>query len=160
MEQPTTIELAQLHPLFRRLTGQVAWTLFEEHEVDAETIGRFMDRSMAWLEYCLGILRPVLTQAPDMPPYIQILVDGKAWSAEDTTPCPTCSALHGAVIDTSHARAVSFLPPYALGCRARPKALSLEDFHALAEPWLLDLDAEPPAQKFTCDRDWLFSHPW
>lgn len=153
-------ELAKLHPLFTRLTGQVIWTLFEESGASPQAADAFMDRYLAWREACLRAVEPVLLKDPAMPPYIQVLADGAAWGRAPGKVCPSCAALDGLVIDTSHPHAVRFLPPYSLGCRARPLALSHAAFAALASPQMVDLDAEPPRRKLTCDTDWILDHAW
>ena len=154
------IALAQLHPFFSRLSGQVIWCLFEERDVPPEVIDAFMDRFGSWFRSCLETLRPVLTGDPAMPPYVRVLVDGAAWDGAAPSACASCAALHKAVIPTAHPHAVRFLPPYSLGCRARPVLLSQKEFAALDAPRMADLDGEAPLWKLTCDSEWIFSFPW
>jgi hypothetical protein len=152
-------ELIARHPLFSKLSGQVIWLLFEEHDADPADIGAFMDHFMPHFTGQLDVLRRLL-EHPDGWLRIRVSAPPGAESDAARAACPACAALDGSFLAASDPRLAAFLPPYSLGCRARAEFVDAAAFAALDAPRLLPPDAPTPPRELHCPSEWLFSHPW
>jgi hypothetical protein len=170
-------QLSDMHPLYSRLTGQVIWLLFEENDARQEDIDAFMDLVLqrkereldtmrALLENPALYLRVELQDVPCLSGNIQsrdelsgdMLPPGSPCGIQTALPpaCSCCAALHGHVLPASHPQLLRYMPPYGLGCRCTPRAITAQE--ATGAPLLT---AKPlPPQKLHCDSGWLFHMCW
>ncbi|WP_461209165.1 hypothetical protein [Desulfocurvus sp. DL9XJH121] len=145
---PAPRRLLDLHPLFRRLSGEVIWLMFEEHDADPEAIQAFMDRLGGVLGRTTELIEAALS-GEDV--YARVTV------REGRTPCETCARLAGRIIPLGREGAESLLPPYALGCPLGAEIVAPGADTPPPGPELLPGDA--PHGRLVCG-DWIFSHPW
>lgn len=150
-------ELLERHPLFRRLSGQIVWYLFEERDIPPETI----DAYFASLEACrietLDLMRRLLDPPADLGRvHLHVrLVPGD----ENAPPCPRCGRMHDILIPADHPRLLEYLPPYGLGCRARGRLLAEAEAAHLLTRQPAELP-EPPGHELSCPSEWLFEYDW
>lgn len=138
--------LLDLHPLFRRLSGEIVWLMFEEHDADPGDIQAYMDGLHGLLGRTTELIEAALSGEPLM---ARIVAEGAA------PRCAACAALVGRCIDLSRDDALSLLPPYALGCPLRAEIASSAG-HCGAD-CIGPEDA--PHGELVCG-DWLFTTPW
>ncbi|MBU1002218.1 MAG: hypothetical protein KKE73_06815 [Proteobacteria bacterium] len=145
----TTAQLLDRHPLLRRLSGQIIWLMFEEHEAPLEDIQAFLDG-----------LQPVLQESAEL---IAAALSGKELYARiklagKVTPCRKCAAMVEKVIALHQEGAERLLPPYGLGCPLRAEIIpSAQEPPDNSE--LLDPAKGSPHGELLCG-EWIFSHPW
>jgi len=142
-------ELLGSHPLFRRLPGQVIWTLFEEYGAPAKDIDAFLEHWFALRDHCLGVMHRL---ASDLSGAVKISITGPGKS------CAHCQALDGRMLPCRGVAVFPLLPPYGLGCRARPEYLVPDEARLLEGKTIRQ--EEVPAHLLHCPSEWLFSHPW
>ncbi|MFW5733831.1 MAG: hypothetical protein ACOCWR_02115 [Oceanidesulfovibrio sp.] len=132
---PESKQLLAEHPLFKRLTGQVVWTLLEEAGVDPGHIDPFMDRFEALKAETLAQLKTLdeeggalaIVEAPGAGPV-----------------CDGCARLAGHCIPGDVPDPIRLMPPYGLGCRLRARHLQpAELFANTGARLLLDADDLP-----------------
>ena len=138
--------LLDLHPLFRRLSGEIVWLMFEEHDADPDDIQAYMDDLHGLLGRTKELIEAALSGEPLM---ARIVAEGAA------PRCAACAALVGRSIDLSRDDALKLLPPYALGCPLRAEITPAAG-HA-------EVDCigpgDAPHGELVCG-DWLFTTPW
>lgn len=157
-------QLSEKHPLYSRLTGQVIWVLFEENDAEQDDIDIFMDLCLKRKERDLQVLQKLLdnpalylkVQLEDIPCLHDAKGNCTAKHPDLPAPCAHCAAVNGRVIPASHPDMLKYLPPYGLGCRCTPLAITAEE----AEGAPLLTDAPLPLHKLHCDSGWLFHMHW
>lgn len=147
------ITLAQKHPLFSRLSGQVIWYLFEERDIPVPVIEAFMDKVIVWLRQWVDLLRPILEDEPGAPGFLRIHL-AKTRGAGQA--CSFCQGLEGKILRLNEPNARRFLPPYSVGCRTRAELLH----EAPPDAVFLDTTVLTPPKRLHCDTDWLFEQDW
>lgn len=96
------------HPLFKRLSGDVIWGLYEELGYDDDACGTAMDDFFVEMTEVLTAMDCLERNA------------GACFTVTaDTVPCAQCQAVFGAVFTTSAPDWRHFLPPFAVGCQLR-----------------------------------------
>ncbi|MFV0421430.1 hypothetical protein [Oleidesulfovibrio sp.] len=157
-------QLSDKHPLYSRLTGQVIWVLFEENDAEQDDIDTFMDLCLKRKERDLQVMQTLLDN-PSL--YLKVQIEDipclsgsegccKTKHPDLPPPCECCVALDGRVLPASHPELLKYLPPYGLGCRCTPKAVTAAE--AADAPPLTD--ASLPLRKLHCDSGWLFHMHW
>lgn len=141
-------QLLDRHPLLRRLSGQIIWLMFEEHDIDPDVIQAFLDS-----------MQPVLHDSAEI---IEAAMSGEELYARITTthdriPCEGCAKMVGRAIALSRDGAETLLP-YGLGCPLRAEIIPPTQ-DAPAEKDLLDPAEGSPHGHLLCG-EWIFSHPW
>lgn len=145
----TPAQILDRHPLFRRLSGQIVWYMFEEHEARDIDTEAFMDRMEAQREEVLEQVELALEQE-------EMFV--KISTASGTVPCEHCAQMTGRYIDLSTPGAERLLPPYALGCPLKGELLPPTQPAPDKESTLQPDDAVPHGE-LICG-EWIFTHPW
>lgn len=145
---PRPRRLLDLHPLFRRLSGEVIWLMFEEHDADPDDIQAFMDRLHGQLERTKELIEAALS-GEDL--YARVTLD------EGPAPCEACARLVGRFIPLGREGAQRLLPPYALGCPLRAEVAVPQPMDA--PPTALIGPDETPHGELVCG-EWIFTHPW
>lgn len=141
-------ECAEQHPLFRRLTGQVVWLLFEEQGAAPENIDAFMEALLSMRKQQLEVMA-TLMQNPEL--LLRITV------AEQGPPCTQCAIYDGGLLPASHPNLLLWLPPFSLGCRCRMEAVPPDALPTHA----VQLAQLPlPEHMLCCPSEWLFHHRW
>lgn len=145
----TTAQLLDRHPLLRRLSGQIVWLMFEEHEAALDDIQAFLDG-----------LQPVLRDAAEL---IAISLSGEQRYARikvagAKVPCARCAAMAEKVIALHREGAERLLPPYGLGCPLRAELIPSAQEPPGSDELLDPADGSPHGE-LLCG-DWIFSHPW
>jgi hypothetical protein len=143
------LQLQELHPLFRRLSGQVVWLLFEERGVPEAEIQAFSDLYEAEKRRSLELLAAAL----DRGDYTHLLLE----KARQEEICRYCASAADSVIPLDDPELPSMFPPYGLGCAIRPRLLTLREFSALERP--LPAPRTGPPDKLLCG-EWLFDVSW
>lgn len=148
---PYTAESKQLlaeHPLFKRLTGQVVWTLLEEAGLDPDAIDAFMDRYELLKVATIDLLKELDEEGGAL----EIVEDGAKGPA-----CKSCQQLVGWCIPGDVPQPVRLMPPYGLGCRLRARHLLPAELFGNTEARLLlntdDLPQEGPLCWRALERD-------
>lgn len=147
-------QLADAHPLFTRLSGQVIWLLMEENDADEADINAYMDNVMQWRESHLDTMRELLDNSEK---YMTIIIDPIDGLTEDQHACATCEKLKGKIVPASHPDLIKMLPPYSLGCRARAKVINKND---LPEDAVMLTQEDCPKHSFMCSTGWFLNYPW
>ncbi|BBD06760.1 hypothetical protein [Desulfovibrio ferrophilus] len=146
---PTTAQLLDRHPLLRRLSGQIVWLMFEEHDADPDDIQAFLDRMQPVMNGSAELIEAILS-GEEL--YARIRRDGKG------VPCEKCTAMEGKAIALHQEGAEQLLPPYGLGCPLRaeiiPPGQRPPDEDELLDP------AKGSAHGDLVCGDWIFTHPW
>ncbi len=150
-------DLLRQHLLFKRLSGQIVWYLFEERHVASEEIDAFF----TYLEACrvetLDAMRRLLHPSSDANE-VFLLVEIRP-GTEDAPPCARCGRMNGLLIPADHPDILAYMPPYGLGCRARARVLSRLE----AEPYFStqpETLPDPPGHELHCPTEWIFRHNW
>lgn len=150
-------ELLQQHPLFKRISGQVVWLLFEEHHAPQAAVDAFFVDLETRRAETLDVMQRLLQATDaDEPPCLQIKV---LHDVGDEPPCARCRAMADLVIPANHPRLMDYMPPFGLGCRARARYLGAQ----AARPFLVRQEGRlpnPPGHELHCPSEWLFRHDW
>lgn len=149
-------DLLQQHPLFKKLSGQIVWYMFEERETPQEEIDEFFTHMEACRVETLKAMRQLLdpSSSDGEAPWLLVEVEH---GPEPAPPCERCKSMHGKLLPPDHPRLLEYMPPYSVGCRARPRAISAEQARERLEanPQLLP---EPPGHMLHCPSEWMFGH--
>lgn len=150
-------ELLQQHPLFKKLSGQIVWYMFEERDVPPEDIDAFFTHLESCRVETLDVMRRLLRPSSDTGEvYLRVeVVQGK----EAPPPCSRCKVMDGIVLSASHPKLMEYMPPYSVGCRARARIIDGERAQAILERQGDSLP-EPPEHQLHCPTEWIFSHKW
>ena len=140
--------LLDLHPLFRRLSGEVVWLMFEEHDADPEDIQAFMDDMHDLLRGTTKLIEASLSGERVR---ARIVAEG------NRRPCEACARILGKTIALEREGAEKLLPPYALGCPLRAKIITTD--HDAPDPDDLLQPDQAPHGELICG-EWIFAHPW
>lgn len=103
-----------MHPLFKRLSGQVIWALLEEAELDPDAIDAFMDRFEKLRAETLSLLDELDNEGGAL----EIVARNATCPA-----CESCASLVGRCIPGDVPAPYSLMPPYGLGCRLTARHL-------------------------------------
>lgn len=125
---PEAKELMSRHPLFKRLTGQVVWTLLEEAGLDPDAIDAFMSRFEKLRAETLDLLDELDNEG------------GALEITEHSTICASCESCAGLVghcIPGDVPDPIRLMPPYGLGCRLTARHLQPATLLANTEARLL-----------------------
>lgn len=143
---PYSAESKQLlaeHPLFKRLTGQVVWTLLEEAGLDPDAIDAFMDRYERLKAETIALIKELDEEGGAL----QIIRDGSERSA-----CDSCNLLVGHCIPGDVIHPIRLMPPYGLGCRLRVRHLPPAELFGNTEARLLLETEDLPQNGPLCSR--------
>lgn len=138
--------LLDLHPLFRRLSGEIVWLMFEEHDADPDDIQAFMDNLHSLLGRTTELIETVLAGEQ---------LQARIVSEGAEPRCEACARLMGRAIDLDREDALTLLPPYGLGCPLRAEVIPP------GAPAATDIvqPGEAPHGELVCG-DWIFTTPW
>lgn len=148
-------DLARMHPLYARMTGQVVWVMFEEREIDPEIIDGFMSEYVTTRETALVTLGALLD--PDSP-ITHFRIEKRCDLPLPDPFCRECAALEGKIIPVSRGDMLRFFPPFSLGCRLR--AAPVPENEPIDQNALLPEDAAPPPSGLYCKDEWIFRTDW
>jgi len=148
MSTMTTAQLLDRHPLLRRLSGQIIWLMFEEHDIDPDVIQAFLDSMQPVLHGSAEIIEAAMS-GEEL--YARIVTQG------ERIPCEACSRMVGKAIALGNQGAEALLPPYGLGCPLRAEIIPPGQEPAAGE--ILAPDAATPHGHLICG-EWIFTHPW
>lgn len=147
-------KLIESHPLYRRLSGQVIWLLFEERDVSETRINAFLERYEAEKLQNLAVMAAALDASAGQR-YSHLLLE----PSRTENRCERCGEHSGKAISLSRPGLEKWLPPFGLGCALRPRLLSRSDYEALGSlPEVCDSCA-PPETRLLCG-EWIFTHAW
>lgn len=150
-------ELLQQHPLFKKLSGQIVWYMFEERGTPQEDIDAFFIHLEVCKVEALDVMRRLLESVDDEEPaWLRVEVRP---GTEDAPPCPRCLAVKGLLLPANHPRLLEYLPPYSVGCRARGHVLSARDAAEMGGEQSPELPP-PPGHLLHCPTEWIFEHKW
>jgi hypothetical protein len=142
----------EMHPLYRRLSGQVIWLLFEEREAPEARINAFLERYEAQKRRNLELMAQAMSGGGGSgPSHLLFCLD------REHDVCGPCRALAGKAMPLGSPDMARWFPPFGLGCAISPGLLSLAD-HEDLNPAPVDA-AVPPEPGLVCG-EWVFSHPW
>lgn len=150
-------ELLLQHPLFKKLSGQIVWYMFEERDVPPEDVDSFFTHLEACRVETLDAMRHLL-HPPSDDESACLLIEVRQ-GREAPPPCSRCKAMDGVVLPADHPRLLEYMPPYSVGCRARARVISSERGAKLLEKQGNSLP-EPPGYELHCPSEWIFSHDW
>lgn len=145
----TPAQILDRHPLFRRLSGQIVWYMFEENEAREEDLHAFMDRINDLREEVLEQTELAL-EKEEM--FLRIEQHGPQ------APCERCAKLVGKHIQLNMEQSEKMLPPYALGCPLKGELVPPSEGAPDANE-ILSADADIPHGELICG-EWIFTHPW
>ncbi len=106
-------ELRGRHSLYSRLSGEVVWGLYEELGYSVEDCGKAMD---AFLEQMREVLLVMAALEAEPEGYFAL-----EFSNSD---CACCQSIPERVIPVARADWRRFLPPFAVGCKAKARILN------------------------------------
>lgn len=107
--------LRNLHPLYKRLSGESVWVFLEELGLDEAQCERFMDAFFRQMDHILSCM-----QALEEQPQLSVRITGSA-----ETCCARCAACTGHLLRADGDPAyIALLPPFGIGC---PLGLELVD---------------------------------
>jgi hypothetical protein len=149
-----TKKLIELHPLYRRLSGQVIWLLFEERGAPEARINAFLERYEAEKRKNLEIMAAAL-DAPAKKQYTHLFLE----SVRTENRCGKCGECSGKAISLNRPGIEKWFPPFGLGCALRPRLLSMEEYNTMGFPPLVEDTCAPPEAKLLCG-EWVFTHAW
>jgi len=143
----------EMHPLYRRLSGQVIWLLFEEREAPEVRINAFLERYEAQKRRNLELMARALNggDVSGGPSHLLFHLE------REHDVCGPCRALAGKALPLSTPDLARWFPPFGLGCAISPVLLSRTEYEALNP--LPTGTAAPPEPGLMCG-EWVFSHPW
>lgn len=104
--------LRSIHPLYKRLSGDVVWVLLEEYGYDQSQCGQFLDQTIAQMHKILAVMEKV-EQVPGLACVYEKWVDKEG----TCTVCDCCGFLEGKVVPGTGAAAFAFFPPFGVGCQ-------------------------------------------
>jgi len=150
-------ELLQQHPLFKKLSGQIVWYMFEERGTPQDQIDAFFTHLEACRVETLEAMRRLLRHEDDEEPR-WMLVEVRQ-GAESAPPCARCRAMDGILIRADDPRLLEYLPPYSVGCRARALVVTAEHARERLARNPRSLPS-PPGHMLHCPSEWIFEHAW
>ncbi len=109
-----------MHPLYKRLSGEVLWLFLEDHGFGPDECNSLMERFLAEMEENLRVMRKMLAD-PERVLLLRLPEDETGRGA-----CASCAALHNMLIPASRPDWIEFMPPFGIGCVLRATALSAE----------------------------------
>ena len=99
--------LRNLHPLYKRLSGESVWVFLEELGLDEAQCERFMDAFFRQMDHILSCM-----QALEEQPQLSVRITGSA-----ETCCARCAACTGHLLRADGDPAyIALLPPFGIGC--------------------------------------------
>ncbi len=98
--------LRNIHPLYKRLSGDVVWALLQENGFDDNVAGKLMD---AVLDEMHGVVAAM--SAVERNPQMSLTLKAKG------PVCERCAVFHGTVLSSVNPQWIDFLPPFAVGCQ-------------------------------------------
>ena len=107
--------LRNLHPLYKRLSGESVWVFLEELGLDEAQCERFMDAFFRQMDHILSSMQVLEEQ-----PQLSVRIMGTAEAC-----CAHCAACTGRLLRAAgDPSCIALLPPYGIGC---PLGLELVD---------------------------------
>lgn len=156
----TDQQALDLHPFFRRMTGQVVWALFDEMGVDPADTDAFLELYAAERAAAADLVRRMMDGALDGG-FLELVAAPRTVD-DPSAPCADCRTLAGRVIPVdanNRMGAVVCLPPFALGCRLSVAEFGAE-FGALpGRVGVMTADMRPD-RSLECPSGDLFRQPW
>jgi hypothetical protein len=149
---PDIRKLTELHPLYRRLSGQVIWLMFEEHEAPEKHIGAFLERYERLKRENLELLALALETPSE---FTHLLLE----PARTGHICSKCAAVSGAAVELNRIDPARRFPPFGLGCALRPKLLTMDEFERMDLAATNPAETDFPEHKLLCG-EWIFGRPW
>ncbi len=110
-------ELRAMHPLYRRLSGEVLWLFLEEQGLGPEECDSLMQHFLQEMEDNLRVMQKLLAH-PERFLFLQLPHEHAARA------CPECAALHGMLLPATRPDWLNFMPPFGIGCPLKASALS------------------------------------
>lgn len=136
---PDRKQLAELHPLFNRLSGQVIWTLLEDNDATPEEADLFMTRYFAWRDAVLDTMQRMYAN----PRGFVVLRTQDCGRA-----CPKCARLDGHYFSAAMPDLADHLPPFSIGCRCLPEYVdTLPEGATVSTP---DIVSGAPRHRLCC----------
>ncbi len=150
-------ELMRRHPLFKRLSGEVVWLMFEERDIPPESIDAYFSCLEGVRVETLDVMRRLLSPPSDAGKvYLQVTLRP---GDEKAQPCARCGRMRNILIPADHPRILEYMPPYGLGCRATGRVLNEQEAAPLLEKQGSELP-EPPGHELSCPSEWIFEYDW
>lgn len=143
--------ILELHPLYRRLSGQVIWLMFEERGAPEAHIGAFLESYEAEKLRNLELMGMAL----DGSKFSHLLLT----MAREAPACERCLKVSGRAVEIGRPDLAAWFPPYGLGCALRPELISANEYERSGAPALIDPKAKPPRPRLLCG-EWIFEYPW
>lgn len=145
-------ELIESHPLYRRLSGQVIWLMFEERGADENDIQAFLDVYETGKRKNLELMAEALNARNG---YKGLML----FTARNQRLCERCRNVSGAAVDLSRADIAGWFPPFGLGCAVRAGLLGKDEWAEIDPVDRIPTGQTPPETELVCG-DWIFSYPW
>lgn len=103
--------LRNSHPLYSRMNGEVIWMAYEELGFEADACAAAMDAELDLRRRMTDVMA-TLEQRPDACCLLEL-------PPEPCADCSGCRRLALLAVDAATPHWQGWLPPYAIGCRAR-----------------------------------------
>lgn len=149
---PSDYALLDLHPVLRKLSGQIIWHMFEEYDADPADIDAFLLLYEEARRQYVATLRAATTKtAAEM--CVAVTLN------RQHNICSHCSEINGIYIPLDHPSLASILPPYGLGCAAFISSTPMRKDECKGEYVNMDASGSTMHKDFICG-DWIFTEPW
>lgn len=145
-------ELIESHPLYRRLSGQVIWLMFEERGARENDIQAFLDLYETGKRKNLELMAAALDEGNE---YAGLLLE----TARNQRLCERCRRVCGAAVDLSRADIAGWFPPFGLGCALIARLIGKDEWAAMDSRALAPAGQSPPQPELICG-EWIFDYPW